>query len=122
MGTPEDVAAEEYFTPPEKAKDSFNEWREEYPDGTHILWHDYAISGDWLLGTIIGTHFAGGETVLLFRLDSDSPRQQLPRMLSIRNRKLLRKVKHTELDIDNVRKLWESGEGMMQNPIKPRLQ
>ena len=29
-------------------------------------------------------------------------------------------VFHTELDIDHVRKMWQSGEGMMKNPIKKK--
>jgi len=29
-------------------------------------------------------------------------------------------VKRTQLDIDEVRKLWESGEGMINNPIKQK--
>jgi len=72
-------------------ENDFNEWRVQYPDGTRILWHDYAIEKAWLPGTITGTRFWGGETVLLFRLDSDPPRQRLPHMLSIENKKLLKK-------------------------------
>lgn len=98
----------------------FNEWRAEYPNGTRILWHDKLIKKEWLLGTITGTRDWNGKMVLLFRLDSDPQRERLPHMLSIENRELLKKFepKHTELDNEDVRKLWQSGEAMMREPIK----
>jgi len=69
----------------------FNEWRSQYPDGTRILWHDYYLEKKWLPGRITGTRYWGGETVLLFRLDSDPPRSRLPHMLAFKNRKLIKK-------------------------------
>ena len=99
-------------------EDDFNEWRVEYPDGARILWHDHLIEKTWLPGRITGTRFWCGETVLLFRLDSDPPRSRLPHMLSIKNKKLLRKFHRVELEEGIVEKNWRSAEAYLHRQNK----
>jgi len=66
----------------------FNEWREQFPKGTRILWHDNFDKKGWLPGCIVG-HRAN---VLTFRLDSDSHEKgNSLRILSLKNRDLLKK-------------------------------
>lgn len=91
-------------------ENDFNEWRAEYPDGTRILWHDYYTEKAWLPGRITGTRVWRDEMVLLFRLDSDPPRMRYAHMLTIENRKLLKKFKQVELEEGIVEKNWRSAE------------